>query len=632
MLDFMRRKAGNWMIKFLLVAIMAAFALSFGAYQYGNQGPNVAVEVNEQPITEVQVRREQSRLSDQLRQQFGPQAAKLGLMKDLRKRAVENLVLDTLRLQTAQKAGIAATPAEVRQSIAEDPAFQNNGRFDRARYQWVVSRLRMSEADFELTRADEISKVKLATLVMGAGAITPEEVDQRLKTQLAKVKAAYVMYKDQDFNDKVKADENELLDFYEKNKRDYLVPEQYELSYLAYPWEQFKDQVDVQDSDIVELYEIERSKYVQPKQANVEVIILQLPENASQAETDKVKKTAEEVKALAEKPGADFAALSKKYGSGEIAERGGKLGWIKPGQLTPELDKLVFAQKIGEVGVVHHSSASFVVKVLERKDASITPLEEVRGEIRERLVRNQAMDMAQVEAEKGFDLMASGAKPEDLAKDVKRSFVDLPAMKAGDEIKELKGLQGLADAVLDLNDGEILPVLTYEDGAVVMVLKKRIPETFRPFEEVKAEVQVKVLSQKAQAAAKAAAQQFLGKLAGSKDAGKLIMERPGAKQTDFVALNDNIEGLDFARPLIMALMLRPTSAPVLSQPVRLTDGFAAAMVLERKEPGEKELAEQREQFKASFAAEKRREILQRFQDDLRSKAVIKYPGSQPAGS
>jgi peptidyl-prolyl cis-trans isomerase D len=632
MLDFMRRKAGNWMIKFLLGAIMAAFALSFGAYNYGNQGQDVAVEVNEQPISEVEVRRAQSRLGDQIRQQVGPQAAQLGLLKDLRKRALDSLVLEVLRLQTAEKAGITATADEVRESIAQDPAFQTNGSFDQQRYQFVVSRLRMSPSEFEYNRAEELAKVKLATLVLGAGALSPGELDQLITTQLSKIKAAYVLFKDQDYRDKVKAGEQELLEYYENNKKQFLVPERYQLSYLAYPWSRYQDQVDVQEPDVVELYEIERSKYVQPEQALVSAIVMQLPEKASQAEIDAARKKAEEVKALAEKPGADFAALAKEHGSGPLAEQGGKLGWIKKGQLTPELDGFIFAQEQGKIGVLNLSSGSFVIKVEEKKDASVTPFDTVKGELRQKLVKSQAQDMAQVEAERGFDLLAGGGTPADLAQEVKRSFVDLPEIKASDEVKELKGLEGLADAVVDLNDGEVLPVLTYDEGAVVMVLKKRIPESVKPFAEVKAEVEVAVLDQKAQDAAQAAAQDFLNKLAGDAGAKKLIMAQKGAKETGWLNASGNIEGLDFSRPLLSALMLRPMSAPVLKEAVRLSGGFAAAMVLERQKPSEDELADARGQFKALFTAEKRRDILRRFQEDLRGKAEIKYPAGKSAGS
>ena len=60
MLDFMRRQAGSWLIKFILLAIALAFGLSWGAYNYGNPTQEIAVTVNEQPISETEVRREQT--------------------------------------------------------------------------------------------------------------------------------------------------------------------------------------------------------------------------------------------------------------------------------------------------------------------------------------------------------------------------------------------------------------------------------------------------------------------------------------------------------------------------------------------------------------------------------------------
>ncbi len=632
MLDFMRRQAGSWMIKFLLLAIALAFGLSWGAYNYGNQTQDIAVTVNEQPIPEYEVRREQTNLTNRLREQLGPQAEKLGLFGDMRNQALDRLITETVKLQTASKMGLQATPEEVSRVISHDPAFLSNGVFDKRRYQLVTSRMRMSMGEYEAYIAEQLMKQKLDTLVLGSGALTPLELDQMVDYELSKFKAGFLVFMDKAYKDKVKADNAELTEYYENNKKNYLVPDKFELSYISFNWSDFADQADVLDEDIVEIYEVERDRYATPEQMRLFNIWLKLPEKAGQAEIDALKKKAEQIKKEAEKPGADFAALAKKYSDGPLADKGGDAGFVQHGQLMPDLDKLLFSLKTGEVGSIVNQAGAFVFKAGEKKEASVTPLENVRGEIRQRLVERQARELAQVEAENAFDLAAGGATTAELGKTLKRTFTDLPTIQLSDPIKELPGLKGLSDAVADLANGDVLPVLSYDNGSVLMVLKKRIPESVKPFEQVKAEVTQAVLDKKAQDAAKDAATAFLAELRKASDPKKMLLDNKEAKQTDWLGPQDVVKGLDLSRDLVSALALRPASAPQIKEPVRVSLGYAAAMVLDWKKPAPEELAKKREEYKALLTSAMRREMLQRFQLDLKNQAELKYPSRKPAGT
>ena len=509
----------------------------------------------------------------------------------MRDRALENLVMETVRMQVAKNMGLQATAEEVFKVISRDPNFQRNGVFDKKLYQLIVSRLRMSMGEYEAFIAEQLIKQKLDTLVLGAGALTPLELDQMVDYELSKFKAGYLVFKDEAYKGQVKAEDSELQDYYDNNKKKYLVPEKYKLSYITFAWSDFADQADVLDEDIVEVYEVERDKYSTPEQVQLLNIWLKAPENPGKAELDALQKKADEIKAEAEKPGADWAALAKQYSEGPLKDKGGDAGFVQRGQLMPDLEKILFGMKTGQVAAVVNKAGAFIIKAGEKKEASVTPLEKVRGEIRQRLVERQARDLAQVEAESAFDLLVSGGKPETVAKELKRTFNDLPDIQAGDLIKELPGLSGLQEAVGDLADGEVLPVLSYDNGSVVLVLNKRIPETVKSFAEVKEQVAQAVLDQKAQDAAKVAAGEFLAKLRSSSDAKKELMDQKEAKETDWLGPNEVIKGLDLSRDLVSALALRPSSAPQIKEPVRVSQGYAAAMVLEWKKPTPEELGQ-----------------------------------------
>jgi foldase protein PrsA len=91
------------------------------------------------------------------------------------------------------------------------------------------------------------------------------------------------------------------------------------------------------------------------------------------------------------KRGADFATLAKSFSSDvATASNGGDLGWIESGTLEPALEQAVFALQPGQVsGVIKASDGFHVVKVLERREASMPAFSDVAGRAIEMLTNSK---------------------------------------------------------------------------------------------------------------------------------------------------------------------------------------------------------------------------------------------------
>ena len=80
--------------------------------------------------------------------------------------------------------------------------------------------------------------------------------------------------------------------------------------------------------------------------------------------------------------GCDFDGLAKVYSDGPGAAEGGLMGYVKRGDLLPEIEKAVFALNPGEVtGVVQSSLGYHIFKVEEKEAAKTRSLPEVRHEV-----------------------------------------------------------------------------------------------------------------------------------------------------------------------------------------------------------------------------------------------------------
>ncbi|KIX11906.1 SurA N-terminal domain-containing protein [Dethiosulfatarculus sandiegensis] len=627
MLQIMRDNVGNWFIKILLGAIAVAFALSFGFYDYG--APKVvALTVNDQDVTESEIREVQNRQTELLRKQYGDQFDKIAPMLKLEERAKEILINQILLDQAAREIGIEVGNAEVQAYIQNISILKVDGKFNRQAYQYLLNQQKMTARDFEDQVRHDIAMNKLRSLVTANAQVTPLELKQALSRDLAKVKGAYLAFNAKDFEDKVKLSQEELKSWYDQNKRRFLVPEKLVVSYVKYPLANYRDQADVRDDDIEYQYEIDRKRYFTPERVKASHILFRLPEGASKTEIEAVRKKAEEVMALAKKDGADFAELAKQHSEGPTSTRGGDLGYFAQGNLFPSFEKKAFAMKTGDIDLVKTPVGWHVIKVFDHKDASLTPLEKVRGELRARLVENQARNLAEAAAERAFDLAAQGLKPEELAKETKGDLGTAGPMPISGPVPGLMGLKELQQAQAGIEPGQVMNVLNYDGGSIVAYIDKRIPETVEPFEQVEEKVRLAVKSKKAAEMAEKAARDLLARLAGESDPGAKLLAEQGAKETDWLGRMDSVKEIMASGALQRALFMRPDSKPVLTAPVRVGDTFIAAVKTGFQKPADSEMKAKEDDVKQRLLVAKQRSLETKFMQDLRASAVIKVDASQ----
>ncbi|MGA7869763.1 MAG: peptidylprolyl isomerase [Candidatus Binatus sp.] len=137
------------------------------------------------------------------------------------------------------------------------------------------------------------------------------------------------------------------------------------------------------DAQIQQYYDEHRDLFVKdPGEAEIAHIAVKLPPNP----TDAQKKAASEkiIKLYKEAlKSKDFAALAKQNSEdAESAAKGGNLGYFRPGQLPPVVDKLVFATPVGQLTQIVESNLGFsFIKVLSRRGETISPLSEVKAKI-----------------------------------------------------------------------------------------------------------------------------------------------------------------------------------------------------------------------------------------------------------
>lgn len=102
---------------------------------------------------------------------------------------------------------------------------------------------------------------------------------------------------------------------------------------------------------------------------------------------------AQELKAELDE-GADFAALAAEHGTDGTAARGGELGWFAHEQMVPQFADAAFAMQPGEISDPVQSPFGWhVIKLEERRERSVPPLAEVRGQIVDELTQKAQTEL-----------------------------------------------------------------------------------------------------------------------------------------------------------------------------------------------------------------------------------------------
>jgi peptidyl-prolyl cis-trans isomerase SurA len=142
--------------------------------------------------------------------------------------------------------------------------------------------------------------------------------------------------------------------------------------------------ITVTDDEISKYYEAHKKEFIRPEQVALREIEVSTQGKTPEEITELKKKAETALKRV--KDGEDFGEIAKRLSDGSTKNQGGFLGIYKRGELSKELEDIVFKMKRNELTDVMETKQGFLVlQVLEHYDEGEQSLDKVRNEINERL-------------------------------------------------------------------------------------------------------------------------------------------------------------------------------------------------------------------------------------------------------
>ncbi len=369
----------------ILAIVIVPFAF-FGMDAYFSDAPGGAevATVGGSPISAAEFEQALREQQDRLRNAGGGEVNREMLESDeLRSAVLDNLINQrALALYSAENR-LVVTPAQLQETIAELPAFQEDGRFSLARYESLLRAQGMTPAIFESRLAQDVRIQQVALSVGNAGFAPAASARRFLDAQLEERVVRELRFPVSKYAAAVEPTEEEIRRYYEANPGRFERPARLKAEYLVFDRAAVESGITLGEDELRAFYDGNPGRFGVPEERRARHILLQLDAEATQAEVEKVTAQAQALVEELRKDASRFEALAKEHSQDTgSAERGGDLGFFGRGMMVGAFEDATFAQAKDEIGEpVRSDFGIHIIQVTDIKPTTMRTFDEVRDEI-----------------------------------------------------------------------------------------------------------------------------------------------------------------------------------------------------------------------------------------------------------
>src|ERR1051325_3352170 len=504
----------------------------------------------------------------------------------------------------AERQGIRVSAEELAQQIFAIPALQENGRFiGETRYEQLLASQNppMIKSTFEENLRRSMMIDKLRSAVTDWVAISDADVEREYRERNEKVKVQVVALTADKFRDKVMVSDADIASYYQAHQAEYRKGEQRKIKYVLIDRDQLRAKVTVTPQEIESYYNSNVQQFQTPAQAPASHILIKT-DGKNEADA---KKQADDILKQAKAPGADFAALAKKYSEDDGSKaNGGDLDYFTRGRMVPEFEQAAFAMQPGQISDLVKSQFGFhIIKVVDKKPAATRSLDEVRAQIQQTLA---AQRVEQQSADRTRALDARVTKPADLdtvGKEQGATVAESAFFAREDPIPGLGPAPEVAAQAFQQKDGQVSKALQTPRGPIYFTVTGKKDPYVPKLEEVKDKVRDDVVKMKAAELSKQKAAEIASTLRSAKDfAAAAKAQGLEAKDSQLIARGSPLPDIGVSPEVDKVAFSLPANG--VSDPIPTSNGTVIVRVAERQDVTPDALRQAKESFRTQLLSER----------------------------
>lgn len=382
-------KSLHWVLWAVIAVFILLVFVDYGRGTAGLSRPDSSVvKIGDESVTWSEYQFAYQRMEQQYRaiyrDQFSDQLA-----EQLRRQALQQLIDEKIMIREARSMGLKVSDDELREAIFETPTFKDeNGRFvGDERYAEMLRGGGFTPASYEAQVRDGLLFGKLNQILASNLYVSEQEVEDTYRQQVERASIRYLQLPQARFAQQARATDEELAAYFEENKAEYRMPEQRTIAYLLVEKPRLRNELEFTDEEIEAFYDANRDDFTQEERVRARHILLQINDERSE------EQAIEQMNAIRQRilNGEEFAAVAAEVSEDPGSkDRGGDLSYFGRGQMVPDFENAAFGAEVGTLTEpVVSGFGVHLIEVLDKQAGGLQSLDEVRGQVRNRLAADR---------------------------------------------------------------------------------------------------------------------------------------------------------------------------------------------------------------------------------------------------
>jgi peptidyl-prolyl cis-trans isomerase D len=286
----------------------------------------------------------------------------------LKKLALEKLIRDEVLLQYVENEGLAVTDKSVRDFVATLEYFQTEGKFDKERYQNLLSQQKMTSDEFVRRIKKAMIMEQFQRTIVESGFTTDYDVEQFFKIQNQSRSARFVIVPLP--TDVTAVGDEEIQIYYQDNAESYRTEAKVAIEYIELALDDLAKSIHPSPAQLELFYQDQQDAFRTDERRKISHILL--------TDMDTALVQAAEIKERLKTSG--FEALAREFSADKLsASKGGDLGLIVAGDMDAAFEGIALGLAEGEVSEPVKTEFGYhIIKVTELTPGVVKPYEEVK--------------------------------------------------------------------------------------------------------------------------------------------------------------------------------------------------------------------------------------------------------------
>lgn len=495
----------GWLGKVLLVLFLTPLALvGIEGYFSGSNKADVAKSVNGQDISNKELESATKNYKDQYLSMVKGDESLLNLPV-IQDKALDALVTRALLQQQAEKLGISLSDAQLEQMLAQQPSFQENGKFSEQLYGNYLRSVGMTNQSLLASLRQDHALKMISSTLMDYALVSKSDLQQLANLQTEQRTLHLASIKLDDYKKGLTASNQEITDYYNKHKGEFKQVAAVDVDYVVLtPSLLPQTNLAVTDADLKQAYQAFVEK--QQKDAKREVKHILITTDTRDAAA--AQKLANDVYAKIQ-AGMTFAQAAAQFSEDPSSkDQGGLVDAYAPGIFSTDFDNAVNALKNGQVSKPVKTQYGYHIIEANTQTVTIPSFEAEKARLTAEVEKTKSANLFSDTVNNLNEMVVGGDSLDAVVQEVKGARVEsakgVTLTTQNPYLSDLNVKAKIFSDDVKNGDRNASSNIQLANGDTIWIkVRDYHPAGIKPLAQATAEVKAKVIEDKAYKAAKA---------------------------------------------------------------------------------------------------------------------------------